>query len=63
MEDSWQVNLLDARRGKLRTSAGRLGRDKEELKGKFGYVPIPAKDEPYGDGRETGGLVQAAVKA
>jgi heme-degrading monooxygenase HmoA len=31
VEDAWISSLVDARKGKLRTSAGRLGRDPDEL--------------------------------
>ncbi|RVX66761.1 hypothetical protein B0A52_08954 [Exophiala mesophila] len=37
VEDRWIHPLIDARRGKWRTSSGRLGRQTDALKEKFGY--------------------------
>jgi heme-degrading monooxygenase HmoA len=35
VEDAWISSLVDARKGKLRTSAGRLGRDPDELASQY----------------------------
>lgn len=39
VDDSWVSGLMDARKGKLRTSAGRLGRDPASLAGQYGEAP------------------------
>lgn len=39
VEDQWVSSLVDASRGKLRSSAGRLGRTPEELYEKHGLAP------------------------
>lgn len=62
VEDSWVANVLDARRGKLRTSAGRLNKGREELKKKYNYVPKRqtglAADE---EGRDFAGAEKAVL--
>jgi hypothetical protein len=38
VEDAWVTNVIDAERGKLRTSVGRLKRQ-NRLSAKYNYVP------------------------
>ena len=39
VDDQWVTGLMDASKGKLRTSAGRLGRDPAQLDGVYGSTP------------------------
>ncbi|ETN43887.1 uncharacterized protein HMPREF1541_11018 [Cyphellophora europaea CBS 101466] len=50
VEDSWVTNVVEAK-GRLRTSAGRLGWQKEALSEKHRYVPLAAAGEAD-DGRD-----------
>lgn len=45
VDDKWISSLLDASKGRLRTSAGRLGRDPTELYETFNDTPKAYKDE------------------
>lgn len=50
VEDQWMSNAVDASKGPLRTSAGRLSRGKEELGERYAYYPTAING--YGeDGR------------
>ncbi|KAL2410877.1 Monooxygenase [Exophiala dermatitidis] len=45
VDDQWISPLLDARRGKLRSSAGRLGRDPGQLYEKYELAPGATREE------------------
>ncbi|EHY61277.1 hypothetical protein HRR83_008974 [Exophiala dermatitidis] len=45
VDDQWISPLLDARRGKLRSSAGRLGRDPGQLYDKYELAPGATREE------------------
>ncbi|EXJ93283.1 hypothetical protein A1O1_01675 [Capronia coronata CBS 617.96] len=45
VDDQWVSPLMDARRGKLRSSAGRLGRDPGQLYDKYQLAPGATREE------------------